>query len=132
MNDMRWECGKDGCFNVLRRLKFHVFDSCFPGRINFTDVDGLVEVNGHFLGLEWKSGDGRGLSTGQRLCYEQLTRFPRFVMVLVRGNAKDMSVEEFCVIQNGSLGGWESGDLAALKGRIQRWARRVRRLPRVA
>ena len=33
-NPMRWDCERDGCFNVLRRPKIEVFADCFPRRIN--------------------------------------------------------------------------------------------------
>ena len=53
---MIWDCNKDGCFNEKMRLDFGVFYDCFPGKISFTDVDGIVEINKVALMLEWKSG----------------------------------------------------------------------------
>ena len=55
-NPLRWDCEKRGCFNIKRRPKIEVFHKCFPGNINFGDVDGIVEINGRGLMLEWKSG----------------------------------------------------------------------------
>ena len=53
-NPLRWDCDHQGCFNKLKRPKIEVFADCFPGRINFGDVDGIVEINGYLLILEWK------------------------------------------------------------------------------
>ena len=47
-NPMRWDCEKSGCFNVKCRPKIEVFAECFPGRINFGDMDGRVELGGYF------------------------------------------------------------------------------------
>jgi hypothetical protein len=49
-NPMRWNCEKDGCFNVKCRPKIEQFADCFPGRIAVSDIDGIVEINGR-LGL---------------------------------------------------------------------------------
>ena len=62
-NPMRWDCDTDGCFNVKRRPKIEMFADCFPRRINFGDVDGLVEIGGRFCLLEWK-GQGGALRRG--------------------------------------------------------------------
>ena len=55
MRKMRWDCGRDGCFNDRKRVGLGLFDDCFPGRIGMTDVDAMVEVNARFLYGEWKS-----------------------------------------------------------------------------
>ena len=47
-------------------------DECFPGtRIRVTDIDGLVERNGHFLLIEAKS-PGKDIPTGQRILFDRL------------------------------------------------------------
>jgi len=51
---MRWDCEKQGCFNLKKRPKIELFADCFPGAISFGDVDGRVEYKGRFLELEWK------------------------------------------------------------------------------
>ncbi len=58
---MHWDCKQQGCFNQKKRLKFGVFKESLPGRISFSDVDGIVEINGNLLLLEWKDHQ-RGLS----------------------------------------------------------------------
>jgi len=62
-NPLRWDCQKRGCFNLKRRPKIEIFAECFPGRINFGDVDGIVEINGNAL-LLTRNKNGR---LGERL-----------------------------------------------------------------
>ena len=33
-NPLRWDCERQGCFNLKRRPKIEVFADCFPGRIS--------------------------------------------------------------------------------------------------
>ena len=54
-NPLRWDCGKSGCFNKILRPRIEEFAGCFPGRISLSDIDGIVEVGGFFLLLEWKA-----------------------------------------------------------------------------
>lgn len=118
----RWDCEKDGCFNDLCRLKFDVFSDCFPGKMNFTNVDGLVEVNNHFLFLEWKHIH-KSLPLGQQLLFERLTALsPRVTVVIVVGDAKTMAVNQITVVKNGTVSHPEQQNLDDLKSRIRRWA----------
>jgi hypothetical protein len=72
-NPLRWDCEKQGCFNKKCRPKIEIFADCFPRRINFGDVDGLVEINGKGLLLEWKSVL-KDIPTGQKIAYQKLTQ----------------------------------------------------------
>ena len=99
-NPMRWCCKKDGCFNDLRRPKIEVFAVCFPGRINFGDMDGLVEINGYFGMLEWK-GKGGVIKLGQRITFERFTRHLGNTVFVVEGDAKTMKVGRYCCFWKG-------------------------------
>jgi len=70
-NPMRWDCRTQGCFNLKKRPKIERFADCLPGRIALTDVDGVTELCGNVLYLEWKSH--QGLGDGQRILFERLT-----------------------------------------------------------
>src|SRR6185312_11715137 len=93
-NPMRWNCAADGCFNVKRRPKIELFTDCFPRRINFGDVDGLVELNGSFCLLEWK-GKGGSVRRGQELSYIQFTKIPNNIVFIVDGDAETMNVNRY-------------------------------------
>jgi hypothetical protein len=45
-NPLRLDCAAQGCFNLKRRSNIELFADCFPGRISFGDVDGIVEIGG--------------------------------------------------------------------------------------
>lgn len=62
-------------------------DGCFGGtRIRVTDIDGLVERNGHFLLIEAKS-PGKDVPTGQRILFDRLVQDKRWHVLIVWGEA---------------------------------------------
>ena len=123
-NPMRWDCSKNGCFNLKKRPKIEVFASCFPGRINFGDVDGLVEISGKFCLLEWKSYGGT-ISRGQEMTYVSFTKIQDNVVFIVNGDAETMNISECCIFWEGRKGDWRQIDLKGLQILISRWANHV-------
>jgi len=117
---MRWDCDKNGCFNKLCRPKIEAFADCFPGRINFGDVDGIVEVSGNILMLEWKRKPG--IPTGQRRMYEAITMRDGFNVVCGVGNAETMQVDSFTYFHNGKESMPVAASLNDLKSYMRRWA----------
>ena len=98
---MRWDCSpdRDGCYRRLGQPDLTVLDECFPGRIGMTDVDGLVEIDGQFLFIEWKRrGD---VPAGQRIMFERLTRHPEFTVLVILGDPATMAVERYDVFKDG-------------------------------
>ncbi len=69
---MRYECAAGHCWLDEHVARLGEFDECFPGRIGFTDVDGLVERNGHALVIELKCSDRGGLRMAENLPRESL------------------------------------------------------------
>ena len=121
-NPLRWDCQKDGCFNLKRRPKIEVFSGCFPGKINFGDVDGIVELNGKALMLEWKTSLSKSLPTGQKLMYERITVGKMITVLIIVGNAETMDCNRYSLFFNGIHGKWIEADLVEIKNRIKRWA----------
>ncbi len=120
-NPMLWDCKEKGCFNELRRPKIEVFAQCFPGKINFGDVDGWVEMNGYFCVLEWK-GDRGKLKTGQIITYTRFSKVPGNVVFVVEGDAKDMTVKRYHFFWKGKQLPWREGDLEDVKASMKSWA----------
>jgi hypothetical protein len=130
-NPLRWDCLRRGCFNLKRRPKIEVFADCFPGRINFGDVDGIVEVGGNALLLEWKT-EARELSTGQRLLYQRLTRSGPVSVMVVVGDADTMVVDATAIFADGMrhpAEGFEPADLDLIKHRLTAWSEFAARHP---
>lgn len=123
---MFWDCEMSGCFNRLRRPKIEMFSECFPGRINFGDVDGLVEISGYFCMLEWK-GEGGSIKTGQRISYEAFTaqKYGNVVFV-IEGDAETMEVGRYCRFWLGQQTEWIDADLENVKKSITRWSQLAR------
>ena len=125
-NPLRWDCIKQGCFNLKRRPKIQVFADCFPGRINFGDVDGIVEINGKALLLEWKTKNVK-LPTGQRIMYEQITKTGDITVVCVVGNAETMECESSFFFYRGKQYPTKDCDLQSVKERIRKWVNSVKK-----
>lgn len=117
---MRWDCEKQGCFNIKRRPKIEVFYDCFPGNISFGDVDGIVEINGHGLMLEWKT-DTKKPTMGQRIMYERLTRNKLITVFLVVGNAETMEISHLGIFYEGKQSELINSNLEEVKLKIKNW-----------
>ena len=126
-NPMRWDCAKRGCFNQLRRPKIEVFADCFPGRGSFGDVDGLIEIAGSGLLLEWKS-QAMPLPTGQRIMYERLTKHNLYALIVI-GDPETMAVEGYAYYSLGRRHpdvGYVPANLDSIKCWISAWVEHVK------
>ena len=119
-NPMHWDCKTRGCFNLKKRPKIEMFAECFPSNIQMGDVDGIVEINGHVLMLEWKEYER--ISIGQRIMYRRMTKFSPCHVLVVVGNPETMLVEKYARFQGGKMEGWIYGTLEDLKELIRSWA----------
>ncbi|MEO5350994.1 MAG: hypothetical protein H7836_15325 [Magnetococcus sp. YQC-3] len=119
-NPLRWDCSVKGCFNLKKRPKIEVFAECFPGNIQMGDVDGIVEINGQVLLLEWKEFEP--ISNGQQIMYRHMTESSPCHVIVVVGNPETMQVEKYTYFQGGEMAEWFPGDLVALKELIRSWA----------
>lgn len=119
-NPMRWNCEIKGCFNKRKRPKIEVFASNFPGKINFSDVDGIVEISGNALMLEWKDY-GVPLLRGQELMYERLSKHGPITVLCVSGDAETMDVKQQGVFHKGKWSGWKNVDMNDVQEKIRGW-----------
>jgi hypothetical protein len=125
-NPMRWVCSERGCYNTKHRPKIEIFAECLPGRIALTDIDATVEVNGHFLFLEFKSPTIRELPTGQRIYFERLTALSdKIVVVVVFADAENMACRAIRTIHAGKTSEIEICSIDGLKERLRKWANKA-------
>lgn len=131
-NPLRWNCKAQGkCYNLTLRPRIEEFAQCFPGRIAMSDVDGIVEIGGCFLMLEWKAAGG-AVTGGQRIMFEQLTALsPRITVVVASGEPREPTVETIQIFRKGVGSLPEPCTFPELQERMKRWAdkaalRRVR------
>ena len=127
-NPLRWDCDKRGCFNKLRRPKIEMFHDCFPGRISFGDVDGIVEVKGKALMLEWKS-EMMPLPTGQQIMYSRITKGKKITVICVVGDAETMNVTHYGFYYDGKFSDWRESNLQGVKEKIKEWVEKMSKLP---
>ncbi len=116
---MRWDCERQGCFNLKKRPKIEQLVDCLPDKIAFTDVDGLVEVNSNFLFIEWKSH--RDIGTGQRILFERLTWSCPATVFIVEGDAETMAIESMAIAWKGTIGEHTVSDIDMLRNKIREW-----------
>jgi hypothetical protein len=122
-NPLRWQCSESGCYNRVHRPKIEIFAGDLPGRIALTDIDATVEVNGHFLFLEFKSGMPRDIPVGQRIYFERLTALSaRIKAIVVCCDAATMVVRACKVFERGGARPWEILTTEDLHRRIRAWA----------
>jgi hypothetical protein len=122
-NPMRWNCERSGCFNIKCRPKIEMFHDCFPRNINFSDVDGIVELNGRGLMLEWKNKPTTILGTGQGYMFERLTTGRVLTVVCAAGNAETMEMTHIAAFVDGCWRPWREASLQVLRERIKTWVR---------
>jgi hypothetical protein len=118
-NPLRWDCEKQGCFNLKKRPKIQVFAECFPRNIQMGDVDGAVEFENREIVLEWKSY--RDVSKGQHIMFTRLTDDKRKTVIVVSGDAETMCVDAYGVYYGGRWYGWFDTDLSGVKEFFSRW-----------
>jgi len=119
-NPLRWDCTTQGCFNKKCRPKIEVFAECFPRKINFGDVDGLVEINGKALIMEWKSF-AKELPVGQRIAYRNLSRDGKISILCFAGNAETMEITHSLKVHMGKIFSWQSCTMKEAKNLIRQW-----------
>ena len=84
-NPMRYDCGQSGCF-LTESPSFGInsaLQDVLGRNRSPMDVDGLLEMRGHFLILEYKKGE-EALGQGAEIALRQLTRTPRFFVWIIR------------------------------------------------
>lgn len=133
-NPLRYDCEKSGCFNIKKRPKIEMFKDCFPGSISFGDVDGIVEIAGNGLMLEWKPAANE-ISRGQSLMHSRLTRSGMLTVLCVVGDAENMTVTHHKWFRYGKekpKGEWHSSSFERVHEIVENWAKWAKAHPRIA
>jgi hypothetical protein len=127
-NPMGWNCAKKGCFNIFSRAKIEMFAEDLPRNIAMGDIDATVEVNGHFLFLEFKTTP-RYIKTGQRIYFQKLTRLSdKITVIVIYADPETMECYEFCSIEEGRISCWQQCTLKEIKACIKEWGERAEAL----
>lgn len=119
----------DGCYYEQLPDWSDLIDECFPRRIRPTDIDGMVEINGHFLFLEEKRC-GVGPDEGQRRALRKLSRRKGITTVFFRpalpGDADKLQV---LIFDQCDPEGWQDRTRGWLKEWLADWCASADREP---
>jgi len=119
-NPLQWDCSTQGCFNRRKRPKIEMFAACLPGRIAFSDIDGVVEVRGNFFLLEWKSHGE--IPFGQKLLFQNFVKFAPATILVVEGDAETMEVSTIRYVFADRIGEPFEANINELSKQIEDWS----------
>jgi hypothetical protein len=119
-NPLRWDCKKQGCFNKKKRPKIEEFAEYLPGKISFGDIDGIVEIRGNVLVLEFK--ETPIIPRGQQILFRRLTRLAPLYVLVVEADIESMTVFGVSYVTDGRIEAQISMDLHGLKEKIRSWS----------
>lgn len=122
-NPLRWDCDSKGCFNLKKRPKIELFAECLPGNMAFGDIDGIAELNGNFLLLEWKQSISGDIGRGQAIMYERMASNPAWHVFVIVGDPETMKIERYAVFHSGKMSRWKPANIDDVKERIRGWVR---------
>ena len=88
--------------------------------IAFSDIDGIVELGGNFLILEWKAYVGV-IPLGQDIMFKRMANTGCFSIFVICGDAETMIVSAIKVYHGQQIRNWEKIDLQGLMEKIKRW-----------
>ena len=120
-------------------LNFARIAPCFPGKIYPTDVDGIVEIGGSFLMIEWKdtrrtragAGDWRGgdfpvPQKGQLLTLQALSRLRDFTVLVIYGDGATMNPVAYRHFRDGRIMEPRRLTFAGMENIFERWVVRAK------
>lgn len=116
-------------------LNFDVFKGCFPRGCVPTDLDGIIEIGGHFLVIEWKNPGGK-VSGGQQWTFEDMVKLKSHTVMVLHGLLDKTGMMERVdkiILYNptGSVTTYEKKDASVDKVRYlcQKWSEYAERTP---
>ena len=73
----------------IQALDFRNLSQGLSGRRGIADMDGVIEINDHFLMFEWKDiGTGESVSVGQLRMLKSLSKEPNKWIYILYGDTK--------------------------------------------
>lgn len=119
---MRWNCKQKGECYLKSLPDWGILKDCFPRGISPTDIDGLIEIKGNLLVLEWKK-PGAVIQEGQQQALRGISLYRKATVFVVFGNPKLPTVEALQEVHLGKFHPAVRCTLKDLRARCQRWGR---------
>lgn len=120
---VRHSCAERGCYYAQLPCWDDLI-GCFPRNIRPTDIDGMVEINGHFLFIEEKRA-GVAPDEGQRRALRRLSTAlsPLVTVSFIRpGKSSELEV---LVFDGADPSGWQPSSREEFRGWLRDWVRRT-------
>ena len=125
-NPIRWDCKSQGCFAQNCRPRIEELAEALPGRMAFGDLDGMVEIGGNVLILEFKH-PGSLIPKGQLTAYQKMTDANHITVFVIWGESATMRLEQLSIFYGGKQTAPVPVNLNALRNRISAWANYAQR-----
>ncbi len=117
----RHKCAVNGCYYEALP-NWDDLIAAFPRSIRPTDIDGMVEINGHFLFLEEKR-QGQAPDAGQLRAFKALAQQPHTTVAFIRPSR--LGALEVLTWEDGEPSGWQARDRIWFTDWLHTWATRA-------
>ncbi|MBR9682369.1 MAG: hypothetical protein GOV02_01720 [Candidatus Aenigmarchaeota archaeon] len=124
---IRHNCESSGCYIKKQTPDWGFLDNSFSGKIKISDMDGMVEANGHLLILEWKR-EGVAISDGQRIMFEKITTNSRITVYVIFGDPEYSIPKHIKIYKDGVIVNDKECAAENLKNYCTYWEKSVREL----
>ena len=118
-------CELHGCYIKKMTPDWGFLDSSFSGKIRIGDIDGIVEVNGKLLILEWKT-EGVNLPLGQEIMFKRITPGRKITVIVIWGDPEETTPTHYQLFSDGKKDEKKVADSDIIKRfciRFENWAR---------
>ena len=133
MSNFKWTCKKQGCYVKEALPRYDSINHLFPGDVKMSDIDGIVELDGHFLFVEVKplAKIKEGIKEGQRILLDRLSRQPNTIsLILWLEDTTDMrTVKVGQVFSKGQVFRKQAFDFDGLTDFLNRWVNMSKTFP---
>lgn len=85
-SDLRHKCDSNGCYVDKLFTDWTYFNHSMPNKLGVTDLDGVIERNGMFFIIEYKS-NRKQVEQGQLIMLKRLSSLKCFTVYVVWGSA---------------------------------------------
>ena len=128
----RWDCEEKDCYVKTCKPRIERIAQFLPNnrewaRIRPSNIDGVIERNGHFLFIEHKSIHADdALPKGQEIMLGRLSMLPKCNVIVIDGLLKhDDGVRRIAYFNDGRMTPWREADMGDLENAIKRWVKMV-------
>lgn len=133
---LRHSCQTHGCYIKNQTPDWGFADNAFSGRIKIGDIDGIVEVNGHILILEWKGGEAK-VPPGQDIMFKKASQHSYITVFVINGDALTTQATNLIRYFNGNktdIGPVDNNEIFNRCANWEKWARKnnIETIKRVA